>query len=202
MPSCSPGQSRAGRHDRCRAPQRLSLATHAPGRTSTPGHLPDPSLHRLPPLPSRRNAIEGEQASVGTTPAPAAYKSRPSYSHHHAEFAVPPAPSPFFFLASISPPLFFEQEQGHERRRRSPQPSHLSSIPFTVSTPVIPSTRPSSHPSLSLPEPSSPRDPMAAAMAARGGPPSARFPLPGVIGMKPPHLPLSPHALRFENGGP
>ena len=38
-------------------------------------------------------------------------------------------------------------------------------------------------------------------MAARGGPPSARFPLPGVIGMKPPHLPLSPHALGFRNGG-
>ena len=146
--------------------------------------------------------LKASRRALAQHPPLSPIKAAQATLHHHAEFAVPPAPSPFFFLASISPPLFFEQEQSHERRRRSPQPSHLSSIPSTVSTPVTSSTSPSSHPSLSLPEPNSPRAPMAAAMAARGGPPSALFPLPGVTQMKPPHLPLSPHAIGFENGGP
>ena len=89
--------------------------------------------------------LKASRRVLAQHPPPPPIKAAQATRHRHAEFAVPPAPSPFFFLASISPPLFFEQEQSHERRRRSPQLSHLSSIPSTVSTPVTSSTSPSSH---------------------------------------------------------
>ena len=98
-------------------------------------------------------------------------------------------------------PLFLEQEQSNERHRRSLSPAHLKPIPLEISTSVPSSTSPNWWPSLSLPEPSSPRAPMAAAMATRGRPPSPSFLMPGVPKTEPPLPPLSPHALRFGNCG-
>ncbi|RLN39328.1 hypothetical protein C2845_PM01G23410 [Panicum miliaceum] len=57
------------------------------------------------------SAVEGEHASVGTTPPPPPIKATRAALHRHAELAEPPAPSPFFLLASTSTSYVLRQEQ-------------------------------------------------------------------------------------------
>ena len=189
-------------------PSSLALAMHArqagpaTGPRAAPGTMPchpPPSPHlaaafspakpaSLLPLQRRRRLsyklaavrVDAERPrpqSPGLK-APPAELDLSAYKRHPRPPSIAILSSPKPSCSPSSSLLCFPQEQSHKRRRRSPQPSHLSSIPPTVSTPTPSSTLPKPRPSSSLPEQSSPRAPGTATTAARCGPPSTPSPMP------------------------
>ena len=119
--------------------------------------------------------------------------------HATTELAKLRSPPLVFLLALIPPPLFFPQEQTSPSIS-SPGPSrfnsscgeHLMTLPYQ-SQPMA-CTLPAAS---ELPMTSS-RSCSYGYHGCRSRPP---FPMPEVAKVEPPHPPLSPHALGFENGG-
>ena len=74
------------------------------------GACPTRSFTACRPCRLVATPLKASRRALAQHPPPPPIKAAQVTRHRHAEFTVPPAPSPFFFLASISPPLFFEQE--------------------------------------------------------------------------------------------